>query len=56
MLVVACAYVPPGSTRYTFRKLSVTSEQRVIYREAPPHGSPPEFHRRWYHYGIRKLL
>ena len=35
MLVVACAYVPPYSRGYTFRKLSVTSEQRVIYREAP---------------------
>ena len=35
MPVVACAYVPLGSTRYTFRKLSVTSEQRVIYRGAP---------------------
>ena len=34
-MLVACAYVPPGRTRYTFRKLSVTSEQRVIYREAP---------------------
>ena len=35
MLIVACAYVPPVSTGYTFRRLSVTSEQRVIYREAP---------------------